>query len=68
MSEMRHLTRYYVVDRDNNPVTISPNRRMSGEVKRMRYLNGPKSDNVRGVPERRPYRVVRLVPQEASDE
>lgn len=66
--DLKHLTRYFVVDAYDRPHTVSPTKRRDAVDATAAYLNGRNSDHVRGVPERRPYRVVQLVPQEVSDE
>ena len=61
------LRRFFVVDRFDLPVTASPLKHRYRADIRARELNGPTTDAVRGVPERRPYRVIVLLPGEIND-
>lgn len=55
------LTRYFVVNCRSNPVSTAMRSREKAEFKAWR-MNHTSTDNVRGIPEGRPYRVVTLAP------
>lgn len=62
---LAHLVRYYVVDCEDKPVARSPYYRQEMADRTLRWHNGPQSDHVIGVPQRRPYRLILLIPTEA---
>ncbi len=66
-SELGHLTGYYVVDCDDRPIMLCPMKHRHNADAKCAQLNGPSTDGVRGVPNRRPYRVVVMVARELRD-
>lgn len=62
------LTRYFVVDGFGHPVTVSPHKLKTTAAKLASHHNGPETDNVKGIPQCRPYRVVKLVPAPPAPE